>query len=134
MNKLIKIYTDGGARGNPGPAGIGVVIKDENDKVIKEYDKYIGHATNNVAEYMAIIKGLELARDIKAEEIHCYLDSELVVKQIKQEYKVKDPNLQKLFVKVWNLKLGFKNISFTHIRRESNIMADALVNKALDNR
>ena len=131
-HKIIKIYTDGGARGNPGPAAIGIVIKDEHDQIIKTHAEAIGHATNNVAEYSAIIKALEIAKKLEPTEIHCYLDSELVVKQLRQEYKVKDPDLQKLFVKVWNLKLGYKKIFFTHIRRELNYEADKLLNLELD--
>ncbi len=124
------LYTDGGARGNPGPAGIGAVLKVGGE--IKEYKKYLGEATNNQAEYRALILGLEKAKEAGAGEIECYLDSELVVKQMKREYKVKDADLAPLFVKVWNLSLGFKKISFQHVRREMNQRADDLVNKAID--
>ena len=130
--KIVKIYTDGGARGNPGPAAIGIIIKNEAGEIIKKHAECIGEATNNIAEYKAIIKGLELAKHFEPEEIHCYLDSELVVKQLKQEYRVKDAKLQPLFIKVWNLKMGFKKISFTHIRREMNAEADSLLNIELD--
>ena len=130
MRKLI-IFTDGGARGNPGPAGIGIVIK-ENDKNIKEYGKYIGETTNNQAEYKALISALETAREMGAEEVQVFMDSELIVKQIKGEYKVKHPGLAPLFLKLYNLKIGFKKFSVTHVRREKNKEADALVNKAID--
>ena len=130
MRKLI-IFTDGGARGNPGPAGIGIVIK-ENDKNIKEYGKYIGETTNNQAEYKALISALETAREMGAEEVQVFMDSELIVKQIKGEYKVKHPGLAPLFLKLYNLKVGFKKFSVTHVRREKNKEADALVNKAID--
>src|SRR3989304_5673135 len=113
-HKIIKIFTDGGARGNPGPAAIGIVIKDSHDVILKEYAESIGSQTNNVAEYSAILKALELAKQFHPEQIDCYLDSELVVKQLNQEYKVRDANLQKLFVKVWNVKLQFKKVHFTH--------------------
>ncbi len=132
MTKQIKIFTDGGARGNPGPAAIGIVIKDAKDKIIKEFAEYVGEMTNNQAEYKALIKGLELAKEFKPEEINCYLDSELLVKQMRQEYRVKDKNLQQLFVKVWNLALGFKKVTYHHIPRELNKEADKLLNLELD--
>ncbi|MBN1325485.1 ribonuclease HI family protein [Candidatus Falkowbacteria bacterium] len=132
MAKKIKIFTDGGARGNPGPAAIGVVIKDESDKILKEHAEYIGTATNNQAEYKALLQGLELAKKFKPSEINCYLDSELVVKQMKQEYRVKDKDLQPLFIKVWNLSLSYKKVNFHHISREFNHEADALLNQKLD--
>lgn len=132
MSKKIKIFTDGGARGNPGPAAIGIVIKDENDKTIKEYAEYIGETTNNQAEYKALLKGLELAKDVKPDEVICFLDSELVTKQMKQEYKVRDKDLQPLFVKVWNAAVNFKKITYQHIPRELNKEADLLLNIELD--
>ncbi|RJO62040.1 reverse transcriptase-like protein [candidate division WS5 bacterium] len=167
MNK-ITIYTDGGARNNPGPAGIGVVLYDENKKIIETYKEYIGEATNNQAEYKALIKGLELAekyidsrRSLSAKEIpasagmtkeggndpatlklrgaskgveiNCFLDSELVVKQLNKEYKVKDPGIKELYNQVLDLAM-FKNISFSHVRREQNKLADKLVNEAIDER
>jgi len=130
--KLIKTYTDGGSRGNPGHAAIGVVLKNEEGKRVGEFKEYIGIATNNVAEYKALVKALEMAREMGATEVQAYLDSELVVKQMKREYRVKDPGLSQLFVLVWNLSLGFDKISYHHIRREFNTEADALVNEALD--
>ncbi|MCX6745903.1 MAG: ribonuclease HI family protein [Candidatus Parcubacteria bacterium] len=132
MHKKIKIYTDGGARGNPGPAAIGIVITDEKNKVLKKYAEFIGSATNNQAEYRALIKGLELAKGLKPQEIFCYLDSELVVKQMKQEYKVKDKDLQPLFIKAWNLAISQKKVSFHHITRDLNKEADKLLNLELD--
>ena len=128
----LKLYTDGGARGNPGPAGIGVVIYDEKDKVLAKEKKYIGEATNNQAEYLAIVLGLEKAKELGATEVECYLDSELVVQQINGNYKVKDQNLAQQFLKVRNLKSKFEKILFSHIRREKNKVADELVNQALD--
>lgn len=131
MSKKVKLFTDGGARGNPGPAGIGVVIKD-GDKIILEANEYIGETTNNQAEYKALILGLEKAKELKAEEAECFLDSELVTKQMNGEYKVKNKELAPLFVKAWNLSLGFKKIIFKHIYRENNKEADRLVNEAID--
>ena len=127
----LTIFTDGGARGNPGPAGIGVVIK-ENGRTIKEYGKYIGETTNNQAEYRALISALETAKEMGAEEVNIFMDSELIVKQVKGEYKVKHPGLAPLFLKLHNLRMGFKKFSVAHIRRERNTEADALVNKAIN--
>lgn len=127
-----KLYTDGGARGNPGPAAIGAVLY-ENDKLVGEISKYIGETTNNVAEYQALIDGMDLALNKKITELDCFLDSKLVVEQVNKNWKIKEEHLQKLFVKVWNLSLKFQRISFKHVRRENNKEADALVNKALDN-
>lgn len=128
----LKIYTDGGARGNPGPAGIGAVIFDEKERVIVEISEYIGEATNNQAEYRALIAGLVKAKKLGAKELEVFLDSELVVKQLNREYRVKDKDLAPLFVQVYNISLGFKKIVFKHIFREKNELADKLVNQALD--
>lgn len=132
MNKKIKLFTDGGARGNPGPAGIGAVLKNEDKEIVARVSEYIGAATNNQAEYSALIRGLEKAKEIGAKEVECFLDSELVVKQMNREYRVKDKNLALLFTKVWNLSLGFKKVTFSHIMREYNQEADRLVNEAID--
>jgi ribonuclease HI len=132
LHNKIKLYTDGGARGNPGPAGIGGVIKNEKGGIIKEFSRFLGVATNNQAEYQALILGLEKTAEFSAKEINCYLDSELVVKQLNREYRVKDKDLAPLFVKVWNLSLKFKKIKFHHIFREDNKEADGLVNQAID--
>lgn len=130
---MAKLFTDGGARGNPGPAAIGGVIYDGQNK-IADFSQYIGQTTNNQAEYQALLKGLDLALENNIQNLECFLDSELVVKQMNKEYKVKDKELAKIFVKVYNLSLKFKKISFSHVRREYNKEADALVNKALDAR
>jgi ribonuclease HI len=108
------------------------VIKDEKGNILKEHGELIGETTNNQAEYRALIKGLELAKSFEPEEVNCYLDSELLVKQMRQEYRVKDKGLQPLFVKVWNLALGFKRVKYYHIRRELNKQADWLLNVELD--
>lgn len=124
------LHTDGGARGNPGPAGIGAVLKiGEKEKLFK---RYIGETTNNQAEYQALLLGLREAKDAGVTELECYLDSELVVKQMKREYKVKDKDLAILFVKVWNQMNDFKKVSFHHVRREQNKLADQLANEAMD--
>ncbi len=130
MNKII-INTDGGARGNPGPAGIGAVFSDEKGVTIAEFEAYIGTATNNVAEYKALILALENLNNFSYQEVECRLDSELVVKQLNGEYKVKDSTLKRLHGQVLELSV-FKSIRFVHVRREQNILADKLVNKAID--
>jgi len=127
----LQIFTDGGARGNPGPAGIGVVIWSGNE-LVGRHKSYIGEATNNQAEYKAVILALEEVKKLDAEELEFFLDSELVVKQLNREYKVKDKDLAPLFVQVWNLSLGFKKTTFRHVPREKNKEADKLVNEAID--
>ena len=127
------MYTDGGSRGNPGPAGIGVWV----ETLGKKYGECIGIKTNNDAEYMALIFGLKklkqlLGKNVKQSEIECYLDSELVVKQLNHEYKLKEKRIQDFFIEIWNLMLEFKAVKFIHVRREKNTIADALVNEALD--
>ena len=129
-NKL-QIYTDGGARGNPGPAGVGVVLWSRNE-LVGRHAKYIGVATNNQAEYRAVILALEETKKLDAQDLEFFLDSELVVKQLNREYKVKDKDLAPLFVQVWNLSLGFKKVTFRHVPREKNKEADKLVNEAID--
>lgn len=133
INRLI-INTDGGARGNPGPAGIGVVIQDGQGKVLKTQKEYIGETTNNQAEYQAVVKGLQLAKQFKPKEIEVRLDSELVASQLSGEFKLKNPEFQIWFIKIWNLKQDFKKVVFKHIPREQNTSADQLVNQAIDNR
>ncbi|MBI2099472.1 ribonuclease HI family protein [Candidatus Uhrbacteria bacterium] len=129
--KKLTIYTDGGARGNPGPAAIGVVIK-HGAETIKEFGRYLGETTNNQAEYRALISGLEHCAELGAEEVECMLDSELVVKQMNHQYRVKDADLAPLFLKVYNLSQQFKKTTFHHIPREKNKEADKMVNDALD--
>jgi len=135
MIKKIRIYTDGGARGNPGPAGSAAVIKsidDGGEKTITVLKKFSPHATNNQAEYDAIILGLQEAKRMEVEEVELVMDSELAVKQIQGEYRVKNPELAKKFLEVYNLSVGFKKFSARHILRERNHEADALVNEVID--
>jgi len=131
MNKLI-IYTDGGARGNPGPAGIGAVIYDANRRPVAEISEFLGVATNNQAEYKALIIAFKKAQMLGATELEFYLDSELVVRQLNREYKVKNKDLAPLFLTIHNLSLNFKKITYTHIPREQNSAADQLANEAMD--
>jgi ribonuclease HI len=130
----LTIFTDGGARGNPGPAAIGVVIKDVEGDNISAYGEYIGETTNNVAEYSALISALSKAAELGADEVDCLLDSKLVVEQLNRNWKVKEPNLQKLFIKAWNAAQQFKRARFRHVYREDNKEADAELNKVLDAR
>lgn len=129
--KLI-IYTDGGARGNPGPAGLGVVIYDENRRPVAELSRFLGVATNNQAEYQAVIDALHKAKELGGTELDFFLDSELVVKQLNREYKVKNKDLAPLFLLVHNLSLNFNRITYTHVFREQNQEADRLANEAMD--
>lgn len=131
-NKRIEIYIDGGSRGNPGPAGIGVVILDERGKKIKDIAKYIGETTNNVAEYNALLYGLEEVLIIRADEILINMDSELVAKQLSGDYRVKDSNIKPLFERALNMLKSFKSFEIKHIEREKNKEADKLVNKAIN--
>lgn len=134
MTEKIIMYTDGGSRNNPGPAAVGVFI----ETLRKQYGHYIGEKTNNEAEYEAVILGLKKIKQnigkekAKNTEIEIFLDSEFVAKQMNHEYKVKEPELQKLFLEVWNLMLDFGKVTFNHIPRERNKVADKLVNQALD--
>jgi len=131
-SKKLFIYTDGGARGNPGPAGIGVVILDGTNKKIKELYKYIGEATNNVAEYNALIYGLEEASSLKADKIVVHLDSELVSKQLNGEYRVKNADIKPLFERAVDILKTFRSFEVKHIEREKNKDADRLANKAIN--
>lgn len=132
MSQKLVIYTDGGARGNPGPAGIGVVIQDESGNVLKEHKAYIGETTNNQAEYQAVAQAFELLGAFDVSEISFMIDSELVVKQLNREYKVKDPGLREWFMKINNAQQPYADVSYTHVRRELNTEADRLVNEAID--
>jgi len=129
--KKLIIYTDGGARNNPGPAGIGLVIYDENHRIIETYKEYIGEATNNIAEYCALITALKRAKKYEPAEVECYLDSELVVKQTTGEYKTKNPKMREMLDEVRQL-VFFKPVTFNHIPRSKNTIADKLVNEAID--
>lgn len=133
MDKLIT-YTDGGSRNNPGPAACGIVVQNAQEEIVCTFSKYIGTATNNEAEYTALILALEKARELSEGkgEVACHLDSELVVKQLNREYKVKDEKMKALYAQVIKLTLDFDKVEFIHIRREKNKLADKLVNQELD--
>lgn len=132
------LYTDGGARGNPGPAGIGIVINGFKDKLgssldgRKKFGKYIGERTNNQAEYEALLWGLSKCIELRVREVYVFLDSELLVKQLTGQYRVRNKELKPLFAKVLALTNKFDNVRFKHVVREQNKEADALVNRALN--
>lgn len=131
------IHTDGGARGNPGPAAAGFVI--EGDTVGKKTGgEYLGEVTNNEAEYRAVITALKKLKHIvggekaKDSNVEVHIDSELLERQLNGEYKIKDKNIQNFFVEIWNLKIDFGKVVFRHIPREENVDADTIVNQILD--
>lgn len=137
--KKITIFTDGGSRGNPGPAAIGVVFCNERSQCFKQYSEYLGEGlTNNEAEYQAVIFALEKFKALfgkkiaQTSEIEIKSDSELLVNQLNGCYKILEEKLQPLFLKIWNLEIDFKKVKFSLIPREKNKEADALVNEALD--
>ncbi len=130
--KKVKLYADGGSRGNPGPSAAGFVILDYDDKVIESWNKYLGVTTNNQAEYHAFISGLEWCKQKNIPEVDVFLDSLLVVNQMKGKFKVKNRDLWTLYETAKRLQGAFKSINFTHVPRELNKLADAEVNKALD--
>jgi ribonuclease HI len=132
MGKLT-VNVDGGARGNPGPAAIGVVVRNEDGAVVEAVGETIGRQTNNVAEYKAMLRGLELALAHGADEVEMIGDSELIIRQIEGRYKVKKADLKPLHAEAKELLGKFANWSVRHVKREQNSDADALVNQALDN-
>lgn len=130
--KKAYLFSDGAARGNPGPAGAGFVLVDSDGHVVFEGKKYLGEVTNNQAEYSALFEGLGIAADMGFDCININLDSELLVKQIRGEYKVKSEGLRLYYKRVMNLLNRFKTFSIRHISRERNKAADRLANKAID--
>lgn len=128
------MYSDGGSRGNPGPAALGVYI----ETLDKRFGEFLGTKTNNEAEYMAIVAGLKKIKSLvgkeraKQTEVECRMDSELACRQLNHIYKIENEKLQPLFFQVWNLMLDFKSVTFVHVFREKNTIADAEANKAMD--
>jgi ribonuclease HI len=131
LEKLV-VNVDGGARGNPGPAAIGVVVQSPEGEVLEERGERIGDATNNVAEYRALLLGIERATALGARELELVGDSELIVRQVKGEYKVKDATMRELHAEAKRALAPFERWSIRHVRREHNAEADRLVNNALD--
>lgn len=133
MEKIV-MYSDGGSRGNPGPAALGVYI----ETIGKRYGEFLGTKTNNEAEYAAIIFGLKKIKSLlgkakaKRIRVECRMDSELACRQLNHEYKIENEKLQLLFLEIWNLTLDFSEVIFVHVRRELNTVADAAANEAMD--
>lgn len=130
-----KLFTDGGSRGNPGPAAAGIILKNNKNEAIKSGGKYLGICTNNVAEYHALVLGLKTAIKLGIKKLECYLDSELIVKQLTGAYRVKDKNLKKFYDEIKILEKHFdsaNSVEYRHIPRDQNEEADAIVNKVLD--
>ena len=128
----VTLFADGGSRGNPGPAGSGAVLYDSEGKEIAALKKFLGKTTNNVAEYTAVVIGLEHAKQLGAKRVNAFLDSQLVVRQMTGEYRVRQPHLQTLYLKIQALCTDFEQVSFNHVRRERNARADELANEAMD--
>ncbi|MGI6129085.1 MAG: ribonuclease HI family protein [bacterium] len=126
------VHTDGASRGNPGPAAVGIVITDENGTVLVELSEYIGETTNNVAEYRALLRGLQEAVRLNAKEVLIYGDSQLMIKQMNGEYRVRHPNLVPLYNDARNMVRSLGQVSFTYVPRSKNTRADELANQALD--
>jgi len=139
MSKKLTLYTDGGSRNNPGPAGAGAVVYDEKGHVLAEVSVYLGERTNNYAEYEAVVLGLQEVKKLIPErerkdlKLEVRMDSELIQRQLTNEYQIKEETLFSQFIKVHNMVVkDFPNISFTHVRREDNQEADRLANEAMD--
>ncbi len=128
------LYTDGGARGNPGPSSGAAVLYNDKNELVFEKTEYYGIGTNNQAEYKALLLGINECLKIGVIRVECFLDSELVVKQLNGLYKVKEPSLSLLFAEIKALLSKFDSVVFTHIPRSKNKIADSLVNKVLDTR
>lgn len=132
MTAFWTVNSDGGARGNPGPGGAGIVVRDPSGAVVATGGAYLGTVTNNVAEYEALLWGLRAARALGADRLRVRADSELVVKQLRGEYRVKNKGLQPLFCEAQELRRGFDEVVFEHVMRARNADADAMANEAMD--
>ncbi len=129
-----RVFSDGGARGNPGPAALGVLVCNERGGVLREHQETIGEATNNVAEYRAVLRGLELAHQLGIEEVEYFVDSELVARQLSGEYRIKTPHLKDLFFQVKEKERSFRKVTYQQVPRthEKIKWVDRLVNRALN--
>lgn len=132
MQDLHILYTDGGSRGNPGPSACGAVLLDSKERVVWMNGKYLGHSTNNRAEYEGLILGMEMAVKKGVRDIHIYMDSELACKQVTGKWKVKDANIKRYVQKIEELAGEFDTLKFEHTAREGNPLADRIVNIVLD--
>jgi ribonuclease HI len=134
LSERLLVHVDGGARGNPGPAAIAAVLTEPEGDVLEEHSEVIGHATNNVAEYRALLLGIERARALGAREVDLVGDSELIARQVRGEYRVKDAALRELHAQVVEALRDFDRWTIRNVPREDNARADGLVNEALDER
>jgi ribonuclease HI len=134
MDEVLTLNFDGGSRGNPGPAGVGIVVSAADGTPLVTLGRFLGHATNNVAEYMALITALEEAAKLGARKVVIRGDSELIIKQMRGEYRVKNPDLRKLHDRAQSLLAKFEHAKLEHNLREKNELADKLVNLALNRR
>ena len=132
MSKVLRVFTDGASRGNPGPAGLGVVIEDEQGTRLRGLHRWLGRATNNEAEYHALIEGLKAVAEWHPDRLEVYLDSKLVAEQVQGRYRVKKAELQPLHRQAVELLKGFAEVAIEHVEREKNRGADALANVAID--
>lgn len=132
QKRKLWIFVDGAARGNPGPAGIGILIKDESGRVVSSHKEYLGNMTNNQAEYSALIKALEMASRLGGNDLKVISDSELLVNHLTGKYVVRSKNLRGSFEKVRRLEQSFTRINYRHVSREKNEQADMLANSAID--
>ena len=132
--KKLVIHTDAAARGNPGAAGIGIVIQNDNERVVKEFHQFIGEQTNNTAEYMAFIKGLEIAKEMEADLVTINTDSELLANQLKGLYRVKNKALIELYMEAKKMINLFDQVDIIHVKRNKNKDADRLANLAIDSK
>jgi ribonuclease HI len=130
--KVLRLFTDGASRGNPGPSGLGISIEDENGMKLRALHKWIGAATNNQAEYMALIEGLKAVRTWNPDRLEIRLDSKLVVEQMNGAYRVKEPQLKPLHERAKALVSEFPDVEIRHVEREQNRRADHLANMAID--
>ena len=129
MDRVVKVFIDGASKGNPGPSGIGVLILDENKKEISRISEKIEESTNNVAEYKALLRAIIECKKLGLSSVQFYTDSQLLARQINGMYKIKDPGLKSLYIKIKGKLLGFKSWNITHIPREKNVAADKLANE-----
>jgi len=134
MKSRLRVYSDGASRGNPGPSAIVFIVLRQDGKILKRYSEYVGVRTNNQAEYEALISALEFASGVPSQEVVCHMDSELVVRQLNGEYRVRSSKLEILWLRVHKLKQRFKKISFIHVPRTDTYIqvVDRLANQALD--
>jgi ribonuclease HI len=126
------LWSDGAARGNPGPAGIGAILKSPNGEVLATESRFLGHTTNNIAEYRALLLGVTRALELGIENLEIRADSELLIKQLRGEYRVKNEGLKPLYAEAKQLLSRFRAVKLTHVRRELNVEADRLANRGID--